>query len=326
MVAVDDWALRKGRTYGTIVVDLERRRVLDLLPDCAAKTLADWLRARPGTEVVARDRSTEYARAITLGAPAAVQIADRWHLLANMRQVLERWLAWAQARLRRLLPPGSDASPDTWQRSGRRTGPFLRSAAEMRARAGRRERRIALYEEVRRRCAAAETLLAIGRAVGLAVNTVRKYAAAESFPVPEGSGPGPASWIPTSPTCKRNSPKAARAPGCSGARCAPWASQGRTSRCNAGSRSTGPHPPPRRPDRASYPRCPPRDTALVAAHPTPGGAVGRRCRHRGAGRAGRRDRERRGPGPPLHRPRARLRGGPQRRPCGGARRIGRLAH
>jgi len=191
VVAVDDWALRKGRTYGTIVVDLERRRVLDLLPDRAAETLADWLRARPGVEVVARDRSTEYARAIALGAPAAVQVADRWHLLANMRQVLERWLAGAQARLRRLLPPGSDASADTRQRSGRRTGPFPRSAAEMRARAGRRERRTALYEEVRRRRAAAETLLAIGRAVGLAVNTVRKYAAAESFPVPERQRPWP---------------------------------------------------------------------------------------------------------------------------------------
>jgi len=261
VVAVDDWTLRKGRTYGTIVVDLEHRRVLDLLPDRAAETLADWLRARPGVEIVARDRSTEYARAIALGAPTAVQVADRWHLLANMRQVLERWLAGAQARLRRLLPPGSAASADTRQRSGRRTGPFPRSAAEMRARAGRRERRIALYEEVRRRRAAAETLLAIGRAVGLAVNTVRKYAAAESFPVPERQRPWPSILDPTSPTCRRGSPKAARARGCSGARCAPWASRERTSRCNAGSRSTGPHPPPRRPDRASYPCCLPQHSS-----------------------------------------------------------------
>ncbi len=192
VVAVDDWALRKGRTYGTIVVDLERRRVLDLLPDRTAETLAGWLRARPGIEVVARDRSTEYARAIALGAPEATQVSDRWHLLANMRQVLERWLAGAQARLRRLpVLPGPDAPADTRQRSGRRTGPFPRSAAEMRARAGRRERRIALYKEVRRRRAAGETLLAIGRTVGLAVNTVRKYAAAESFPVAERQRPWP---------------------------------------------------------------------------------------------------------------------------------------
>ena len=62
VVAVDDWAMRKGRTYGTIVVDLERRRVIDLLADRTSTTVADWLRQRPNIEVVARDRSTEYAR------------------------------------------------------------------------------------------------------------------------------------------------------------------------------------------------------------------------------------------------------------------------
>src|SRR3954462_15516082 len=80
VVVVDDWALRKGRTYGTIVVDLARRRVLDLLPDRTAKTLADWLRGQPQIEVIARDRSTEYARGIGLGAPGATQVADRWRV------------------------------------------------------------------------------------------------------------------------------------------------------------------------------------------------------------------------------------------------------
>src|SRR3954451_1737800 len=107
VVGVDDRAARKGRIYGTIVVDLERRRALDLLPDRTAETLADWLRCRPGIEVVARDRSTEYAPRLLLGAAAATQVAGRWALLANVRQVLERWLAGAHARLRRLPPmPG----------------------------------------------------------------------------------------------------------------------------------------------------------------------------------------------------------------------------
>jgi transposase len=182
-VGVDDWALRKGRTYGSIVVDLERRRVLDLLPDRTAETLADWLRGQPQITVVARDRSTEYARGILMGAPTAMQVADRWHVLVNMRQVLERWLAGAHARLRRLPPsPGTPADVQT----GRRTKAFARTRAETAARIGRRERWVALYEEVRRRHASGEKLQAIGRAMNLAVGTVRKYAAAESFPVPEG--------------------------------------------------------------------------------------------------------------------------------------------
>src|SRR5918912_2297778 len=120
VVGVDDWALRKGRTYGTIVVDLDRRRVLDLLPDRTAETLADWLRGQPQIAVVARDRSTEYARGILLGAPGATQVADRWHLLANVRQALERWLAGAHARSRCLPPrPGTPAAA----RPGARTGP-----------------------------------------------------------------------------------------------------------------------------------------------------------------------------------------------------------
>ena len=106
-IGVDDWALRKGSTYGTIIVDLDRRRVVDLLPDRSAATLADWLRQRPGIVTVARDRSTEYARGASLGAPEAVQVADRWHLLANVRHVVERWLQTAQTRLRQLPSPSA---------------------------------------------------------------------------------------------------------------------------------------------------------------------------------------------------------------------------
>ena len=112
VVAVDDWAMRKGRSYGTVVVDLERRRVVDLLADRTSATVAEWLRQRPGVEVIARDRSTEYARAATVGAPRAVQVADRWHLLANMRQALERWLHTVHARLRRLPPAGTGPAPN----------------------------------------------------------------------------------------------------------------------------------------------------------------------------------------------------------------------
>jgi transposase len=94
--------MRKGRTYGTIVVDLERHRVVDLLPDRTAETLAGWLQQRPSIAVVARDRSTEYARGIALGAPDAVQVCDRWHLLQRGAQT-DCW-CWSAGRRRGTSP------------------------------------------------------------------------------------------------------------------------------------------------------------------------------------------------------------------------------
>lgn len=104
VVGVDDWALRKGRTYGAIVVVLERRRPIDLLSDRSAEAWAARLRREPQIKLMARDRSTEYAHGLTMGVPEAAQVADRWHLLLNTRQIIERWLARVHPRLK-LLPP-----------------------------------------------------------------------------------------------------------------------------------------------------------------------------------------------------------------------------
>src|SRR5689334_9908054 len=210
-------------TYGTILVDLERRRALDLLPDRTAETLADWLRGRPGIGVVARDRSTEYARGIALGTPAAAQVADRWHLLLNARQMVERWLAGAHARLRRL-----PAAPPVGGPAARRAHAYPRTRAEVAASAGHRARRLAVYEEVRRRHLAGEALLAIGRATGLARGTVRKLAYARSFPERVARAPGPSILDPYLARLE-----ARRAAGCEnamalGASCAPSASRART--------------------------------------------------------------------------------------------------
>jgi transposase len=92
LVGIDDWAWCKGQRYGTIVVDLETSEVIDLLPDRDAATVKAWLEAHPGIELVSRDRSSAYSKAATEAASEAQQIADRWHLLKNVREAIERFL------------------------------------------------------------------------------------------------------------------------------------------------------------------------------------------------------------------------------------------
>jgi transposase len=83
VVGIDDWAWKRGHRYGTIVCDLERRRIIDILPDREAATVTAWLTEHPSITVIARDRGAGYKQAATDGLPDAVQVADRWHLMEN---------------------------------------------------------------------------------------------------------------------------------------------------------------------------------------------------------------------------------------------------
>ncbi|MBZ0303581.1 MAG: ISL3 family transposase [Anaerolineae bacterium] len=103
VLGVDDWAKRKGQDYGTILVDLERGEIVDLLADRTAETLIAWLKAHPGIEIVARDRSQTYAEAIQQGAPEAIQVADRWHLLKNLADAVFKLLQQGQGTIRKQL-------------------------------------------------------------------------------------------------------------------------------------------------------------------------------------------------------------------------------
>jgi len=176
VLGVDDWAWRRGRAWGTILLDIEKHCPVDVLPDRTADTLARWLKTHSGVEVVARDRSTEYARGITEGAPGALQVADRWHLLHNFRQVLERFFHEARARLQSLegLDVARIAGPPSSQR--RTKGEIAASEA---ARQARKER----YEEVRRlHEEEGLNISQISRALSMSRITVRKYLSAETFP------------------------------------------------------------------------------------------------------------------------------------------------
>ena len=109
-VGIDDWAWRKGQKYGTIVVDLERGEIIDLLPDRDADTVKTWLTEHPGVELVSRDRWSDYAKAAAEAAPNAQQVADRWHLLKNLREAIERLFERESETIAQALKPAEPAA------------------------------------------------------------------------------------------------------------------------------------------------------------------------------------------------------------------------
>lgn len=108
VIGVDDFAFRKGHHYGTLIVDLERRQPIEVLPDRTAETFAAWLKQYPTIRIISRDRASSYADGAAEGAPNALQVADRWHLLKNLGEALQRVLTHHPAALRSAAQGGGD--------------------------------------------------------------------------------------------------------------------------------------------------------------------------------------------------------------------------
>jgi transposase len=183
VLGVDDFALRRGRVYGTVLIDMGTHRPVDLLPDREAATLAAWLRAHPGVAVVCRDRAGAYAEGTRSGAPDAVQVADRWHLWHNLAEHVERTVArhrgcWAQP-----AEPDPAAEATTEPCLEPEVVPNSQQLAEQAA-VTRREAS-ALVTRTRKRYTAVQNLRAQGKGIktimrelGLAKETVRRFARA----------------------------------------------------------------------------------------------------------------------------------------------------
>ncbi|WP_239641771.1 ISL3 family transposase [Acidomonas methanolica] len=175
VLGVDDWAWRRGHHYGTILVDLERNKVVDLLAARQGSTLAAWLRDHPGIESVARDRAGAYADGIRQGTPAAIQVADRWHLIRNLHDAFLTVVDRHTALARRIMADiTSEVSPVEQTIDAEmvcdpgEAGPV----ASSHARHGEREEQ---YRQAVAMRAKGQTISCIARTIGAERKTVRRW-------------------------------------------------------------------------------------------------------------------------------------------------------
>src|ERR1019366_1940860 len=194
VAGIDDWSWRKGCTYGTIVVDLERREVVDVLPDRSTAGTAEWLGQHPEIEIISRDRGGLYAQGAREGAPQARQIADRFHLLQNLRETIEPQLSRADRSTGQALLPASkdeDESEATiaYGSGGRREVAKHRRLTKQ---AHRRSRQ-AIFDQIRTLRDAGSSIGNIARETGFGPRSIRKWLKFSAPPERRATTPKPCS-------------------------------------------------------------------------------------------------------------------------------------
>lgn len=181
-LGVDDFAFRKCQTYGTILVDLEQSQPLALLKDRSAETLAQWLKAHPGIKVVSRDRAKAYASGISQGAPEAIQVADRFHLLQNLGETLERVFHLHSKDFKEVDEAYSQT--EVIQRDGTVIAPVPpppTTTKQERLAEQRRTRRLAIYQQVWELHRQGWSGQTIARQLGIGHGTVFRYLSTSTF-------------------------------------------------------------------------------------------------------------------------------------------------
>jgi transposase len=177
VVSLDEWARRRGHRYGTLICDLERHRRLDLLPDRDTASVAAWLKRYPSIEIVSRDRSETYATAARLGAPQALQVTDRWHLLKNLSEALQRCLSHHLSRSRKQQTRELLETPPVLQ--GKRTSylsPLQKQTVQL-----HRTERLARYEQAITLRKQGLSHQAIAERVGVGHSTIQRWIVAGAF-------------------------------------------------------------------------------------------------------------------------------------------------
>jgi transposase len=186
VLGIDDLALRRGHDYATIFVNMETHRPVDLVEGREADMLANWLKAHPGVEVISRDRADAYAEGAKVGAPQAIQVADRFHLLQNASTALDELL---RSRRRQteynvhydVAEQVTDAEGGTAEHPQNPSPPLALSATKQ-AEVARRAARVARWEKVKEMREAGRSIREIARALGMNRRTVRHYLATPKAP------------------------------------------------------------------------------------------------------------------------------------------------